>query len=122
LKGEEDRAEESERLAAAMAVLPSLLEESKECQQKMIRLQRLIGTTTHDLAQYAVHLQVAKVAAEEAAEWKASLCHQLLSLTEDAFLDRGSRLRAVTEAYGLPTPSETNTHKGTNINSSSMKS
>jgi hypothetical protein len=37
---DDGREEETERVAAAMAVLPSLLEESKECQQKMIRLQR----------------------------------------------------------------------------------
>jgi hypothetical protein len=37
---DDDRGEETERVRAAMAVLPSLLEESKECQQKMIKLQR----------------------------------------------------------------------------------
>jgi hypothetical protein len=44
---------------------------------------------------------VLQVAEEEAWEWKESLCYQLLRITQDAYVIRGSVLRAVTKTFEL---------------------
>jgi hypothetical protein len=48
-----------------------------------------------------MHCSAMQVAEEEAWEWKESLCYQLLRITQDAYVIRGSVLRAVTKTYEL---------------------
>jgi hypothetical protein len=67
--------------------MDSLSEQSQTCQQRIIVLHRSLEIAKFQLAKAAAHMMAARVAAEEAAESKKSLCEQLQRLVEDA--DRG---------------------------------
>ena len=55
-------------------------------------------TPAHTYPPIYTHTQIVE---EEAIEWKESLCYQLLRVTQDAYVTRGTVLRSVTKSYEL---------------------
>jgi hypothetical protein len=72
--------------------------------QTLTRTHTHTHTNTHMHTHTFTHTHTntqTQIVEEEAIEWKESLCYQLLRVTQDAYVARGTVLRSVTKSYEL---------------------
>ena len=77
----------------------SLSIRSKNCQQKIIAVHRLLQSAKQDLSLNSSRLRAAKIVLEDTHEYKESLCDQLQRLVAEANRTKGQKLSLLTDIF-----------------------